>query len=266
MCALSTPAKPAASSFRRVHSPPATSAAERSPPKNSRMPGPIRPASIEYLTRKMPPSASATPPIQTVQRVPNFSSKLFAGASSAAGVAAGEAVQRRPERARARARSLPRCGRARRPAALMVSAGAAAGTGGGWQALVWPSGSAPPPVRSLRARGLRLQRLEAGLHARRRSLSIDRLDQRHDGDDRERQQQQSKCEEFHGAPPKRESMPAERLSKARQGATHRAARALVALSPIKVQGWKGLVGVSRALRQRRDCAPAARGLRFRAEC
>src|SRR6187402_1304425 len=82
-CALGTPANPLASSLRRVHSPAATRAVASSPPKNSRMPGPIRPASIEYLTRKMPPSASATPPIQTVQRVPNFSSKLMTGSDGA---------------------------------------------------------------------------------------------------------------------------------------------------------------------------------------
>jgi hypothetical protein len=35
----------------------------------------------------------------------------------------------------------------------------------------------------------------------------------------------------------RESMPAGRLSKARAGAAHRSARALVALSPAKVQGF-----------------------------
>jgi hypothetical protein len=37
----------------------------------------------------MPPSASATPPIQTVQRVPNFSSKLCSGGCGAAAAAAG---------------------------------------------------------------------------------------------------------------------------------------------------------------------------------
>src|SRR6185312_1735041 len=48
--------------------------------------GPMRPASIEYLTRKMPPSARATPPTHTTQRVPKRSSRLAAdwGAASAA--------------------------------------------------------------------------------------------------------------------------------------------------------------------------------------
>ena len=72
-------------SRRRVHSPAAISAAASSPPRKTRTPGPIRPASIEYCTRKMPPSASASPPIQTTQLAPKRSSKLFAGSAGGAG-------------------------------------------------------------------------------------------------------------------------------------------------------------------------------------
>ena len=127
MCALETPAKPEAISLRRVHSPPATSAAETSPPKNRRRPGPIRPASIEYLTRKMMPSASATPPIQTVQRVPNFSSKLCAGCSSAAGGGGAAAADAGSETGVAVDGGSGACG----GSAVTVSGGAAAGAGGG---------------------------------------------------------------------------------------------------------------------------------------
>src|SRR3982750_4061642 len=91
MSAAGIAAKPASCFCRRVHSPPAMRAAASKAPKNNRKPGPIRPASMEYLTRKMPPSASATPPIQTVQRVPNFSSKLMTrgGSASTSGGAGG---------------------------------------------------------------------------------------------------------------------------------------------------------------------------------
>ena len=73
--------RPTAISRRRVHSPAAISAVASRPPRKTRTPGPIRPASIEYCTRKMPPSASASPPIQTTQLAPKRSSKLFAGAA-----------------------------------------------------------------------------------------------------------------------------------------------------------------------------------------
>src|SRR6476646_1063920 len=104
MSAAGIAAKPTSCFCRRVHSPPAMRAAASKAPKNNRKPGPIRPASMEYLTRKMPPSASATPPIQTVQRVPNFSSKPItrsgpggAGGGGGGGAAVGGADGGEPE-------------------------------------------------------------------------------------------------------------------------------------------------------------------------
>ncbi len=52
-----------------------------------------RPDSIEYLTRKMPPSASASPPAQTAQRAPSRLSKLsFAAGADAVSEAATRAT------------------------------------------------------------------------------------------------------------------------------------------------------------------------------
>ena len=53
--------------------------------------GPSQPSWMEYWTRKIPPSASATPPAQTTQRVPKRSSKLggVAGIQPGGGGAGG---------------------------------------------------------------------------------------------------------------------------------------------------------------------------------
>ena len=85
MCAAGTFASGNATSRRRVHSPAAISAMASRPPRKMRTPGPISPASIEYCTMKMPPSASAMPPIHTTQLAPKRSSKLFAGGAGSAG-------------------------------------------------------------------------------------------------------------------------------------------------------------------------------------
>src|SRR3954470_8956795 len=97
MCAVGTLASPRENSRRRVHSPAATKAVAKSPARKMRTPGPSSPASIEYCTMKMPPRASATPPIQTTQFTPKRSSKLFAGGSGADGGGGGAlaAVSRR---------------------------------------------------------------------------------------------------------------------------------------------------------------------------
>src|SRR5207237_4158709 len=69
----------------------AISAAASSPPRKMRTPGPISPASIENCTRKIPPSASASPPIHTTQLAPKRSSKLLVGGAGS-GDEGGEAV------------------------------------------------------------------------------------------------------------------------------------------------------------------------------
>src|SRR4029077_6964552 len=92
MCAVGTPAKPVSWSLRRVHSPAAINAAASSPPRKIRTPGPISPASIENCTRKMPPSASARPPIHTTQLAPKRSSKLLPGSAGSDGGGGGAAA------------------------------------------------------------------------------------------------------------------------------------------------------------------------------
>ena len=62
-----------------THCAAARSARPRSPASAQRTAGLKRPVSIEYLTRKMPDSASAMPPIQTGRRAPICCSQLIAG-------------------------------------------------------------------------------------------------------------------------------------------------------------------------------------------
>ena len=85
MCAAGMLPNAVATSLRRSHSPAAINDAANRPPRKMRTPGPISPASIEYCTRKMPPSASASPPIHTTQLAPKRSSKLFVGGASRGG-------------------------------------------------------------------------------------------------------------------------------------------------------------------------------------
>ena len=93
MCCFGMAAMPAAISLRRAHSPAAINNAEKTPARKMRTPGPSRPCSMVKRTRKMPPSASARPPIQTTHCVPNFSSSVVdvagAGATGGGATAAG---------------------------------------------------------------------------------------------------------------------------------------------------------------------------------
>src|SRR5437016_5611625 len=85
MCAVGTLASGTTNSRRRVHSPAAINAAASRPPRKMRTPGPISPASMENCTMKMPPSASAIPPIHTTQLAPKRSSKLGEGGAGSGG-------------------------------------------------------------------------------------------------------------------------------------------------------------------------------------
>src|SRR5215813_6624981 len=84
ICALEMPAMPVFSSLRRVHSPAPISKTARSAPRDTRVPGPNQPCSIDKRNMKKPPQATARPPAQTTHWVPKRSSRLGLDLAAAA--------------------------------------------------------------------------------------------------------------------------------------------------------------------------------------
>ena len=193
MSAVGSAAKPASCFCRRAHSPPATSAAASSAPKNSRRPradqagldgifdeedaaerqrhaaDPDRPAGAEFF----------------LEADDAFGLRRLCGAVAAARLRLG---LRRWRLASAREA-------ARQPRLALPERA----SGSGEAAAARASAAAPRPAR----RRARFKRGKPRLDRAQAIVDVDRLDQRHDGDDRKRQQHQAEQnEEFHDAPPR----------------------------------------------------------------